>query len=85
MNSGNFDAPPDNLQYAKGAWNLQLMTGLGLTANSDIVSLYLEPQLGLKVKQEGSTDKKAKELYSLAYDVYAEIYITPLKNLEWYF
>ena len=60
MNSGNFDTPPDNLQYAKSAWNLQLMTGLGLTANSDIVSLYLEPQLGLKVKQEGSTDKKLK-------------------------
>ena len=30
-----------------GCYNLTLMTGLGLTANSDIVSLYLEPQLGL--------------------------------------
>ena len=67
-------------------WDLTLMPALGLTANSDIVSLYLEPSLGLSVKQNGSdTDKNAKELYSLGYGVYGEIYITPIKNLEWYF
>ena len=70
----------------KSAWDLQLVAGLGLTANSDIVSLYLEPTLGLKVNQYGSaTDKNVKEVYGLGYGVYAEIYITPLKNLEWYF
>ena len=63
-------------------WDLTLMPDLGLT----IVSLYLEPSLGLSVKQNGSaTDKNVKEAYGLGYDVYAEIYITPLKNLEWYF
>ena len=62
------------------------MLGLGLTANSDIVSLYLDPELGMKVVQSGSvTDKNVKETYGLGWDVYAEIYITPLKNLEWYF
>ena len=67
-------------------WDLVLMPALGLTANSDIVSLYLEPSLGLKIEQNGSdTDNKAKELYGLAWGTYAEIYITPLKNLEWYF
>ena len=76
---------PDNLYLTKGTWELNLVAGLGLTANSDIVSLYLEPTLGLKVTQEGSADKNAKELYGLGYGVYAEIYITPLKNLEWYF
>ncbi len=91
MNSPNIDsstgyfAVPTTLQLAKSAWNLNLVAGLGLTANSDIVSLYLEPSLGLKVNQAGSTDKNAKETYGLGYDVYAEIYITPLKNLEWYF
>ncbi|WP_374110008.1 hypothetical protein [uncultured Brachyspira sp.] len=25
------------------------------------------------------------ETYGFAYNVYAEIYITPIKNLEWYF
>ena len=72
--------------WEKSAWDLQLMTGLGLTANSDIVSLYLEPELGLQVVQSGSaTDKNVKEVYGLGWDVYAEIYITPIKNLEWYF
>ena len=75
----------ENSVYAKSAWDLVLMPDLGLTANSDIVSLYLEPSLGLKVTQEASYDKNAKETYGLGYDVYAEIYITPLKNLEWYF
>ena len=73
-------------RWEQSAWDLQLMLGLGLTANSDIVSLYLEPELGLKVDQAGSaTDKNVKETYGLGYNVYAEIYITPLKNLEWYF
>ena len=71
--------------FEKNAWILNLVAGLGLSANSDIVSLYLEPSLGLKVNQAGSADKNAKETYGLGYDVYAEIYITPLKNLEWYF
>ena len=83
MNANNYTV--SNLQLAKGAWDLNLVAGLGLTANSDIVSLYLEPTLGLKVTQEGSIDKNAKEIYDLGYGVYAEIYITPLKNLEWYF
>ena len=83
MNANNYTV--SNLQLAKSAWNLNLVAGLGLTANSDIVSLYLEPSLGLKVNQAGSIDKNAKETYDLGYGVYAEIYITPLKNLEWYF
>ena len=90
MNSGSIGSGgnytvPTNLYLTKGAWDLNLVAGLGLTANSDIVSLYLEPTLGLKVTQEGSIDKNAKEIYDLGYGVYAEIYITPLKNLEWYF
>ena len=65
---------------------MKLTPALGLTANSDIVSLYVEPSLGLQITQPGSaTDNKVKELYSLAWGAYAEIYITPLKNLEWYF
>lgn len=61
---------------------------MGLTANSDIVSLYLEPQLVLKVNFDYAPAEAIKvttESYSLVYNVYAEIYITPIKNLEWYF
>ena len=72
--------------WKKGAWDLKLTPALGITANSDIVSLYVEPSLGLKITQPGSaTDDKVKEIYSLYWGAYAEIYITPLKNLEWYF
>ena len=72
--------------WKKSAWDLTLAPTLGITANSDIVSLYVEPSLGLKITQPGSaTDNKVKELYSLYWGAYAEIYITPIKNLEWYF
>ena len=71
--------------WGQNAWDLQLMTGLGLTANSDIVSLYLEPELGLQIVQAGHISEKVKEVYGLGWNVYAEIYITPIKNLEWYF
>ena len=72
--------------WKKGAWDLKLTPALGITANSDIVSLYVEPSLGLQITQSGSaTDSKVKELYSLYWGAYAEIYITPIKNLEWYF
>ena len=71
--------------WEQNAWDLTLAPALGLTANSDIVSLYFEPSLGLKITQEGSDVEKIKENYALVYDVYAEIYITPIRNLEWYF
>ena len=72
--------------WAKGAWDLKIIPALGITANSDIVSLYVEPSLGLQITQPGSaTDNKVKETYGLAWGTYAEIYITPIKNLEWYF
>ena len=82
--------------YGGSIYDLQLMLGLGLTTNSDIVSLYLEPQLGLAVSSDiplaaGSIPGAptpavvASESYGLGYNVYAEIYITPIKNLEWYF
>ena len=75
-----------NAAWKKGAWDLKLTPALGITANSDIVSLYVEPSLGLKITQQGSaTDEKVKETYGLAWGAYAEIYITPIKNLEWYF
>ena len=83
-----------NGSYGGSVYDLQLMLGLGLTANSDIVSFYFEPQLGLRVDSGVplalNTDPLAPaivaiESYGLGYNVYAEIYITPIKNLEWYF
>ena len=69
--------------FDKTAWQLQLMPALGLSASSDIVSLYLEPSLGLDIT--GSQYNNQKDTYSLAWNVYGEISVTPIQNLEWYF
>lgn len=69
--------------FDKTAWQLTLMPALGLNASSDIVSLYLEPSLGLEIK--GSQYNNQKDTYSLAWNVYGEISITPTPHLEWYF
>ena len=72
-----------NAVWEKSAWNLQLMPSLGLSASSDIVSLYLEPSLGLEIT--GAQLNGEKDTYSLAWNVYGEISVTPIQNLEWYF
>lgn len=69
--------------FDKNAWKLTLMPALGLSASSDIVSLYLEPSLGLDIA--GALNNGDKDTYSLAWNVYGEISITPIQNLEWYF
>ena len=73
----------DVLKNDKNPYTLNIIPALGISANSDIVSLYLEPSLGLKII--GSASKNVKEAYDLGYGVYGEIYITPVKNVEWYF
>ena len=67
----------------KEAYSLLIRPSLGLTANSDIVSLYLEPYLGYLITEDGYNNTKLQ--HNLDYGVYGEIYITPIKNLEWYF
>lgn len=69
--------------FDKTAWQLTLMPALGLSASSDIVSLYLEPSLGLEIT--GAQLNGEKDTYSLAWNVYGEISLTPIQNLEWYF
>ena len=69
--------------FDKNAWKLTLMPALGLSASSDIVSLYLEPSLGLDIA--GALNNGDKDTYSLAWNVYGEISLTPIQNLEWYF
>ena len=72
-------------QYNKTSYyDLTIAPALGLSANFDIVSLYLEPSLGFKVTGGGAAEN-VKDKANLGWGAYAEIYITPLKNLEWYF
>ena len=61
---------------------------LGITANSDIVSLYVEPSLGYQAQYDGKykfVNYDSKVEHNLAWGAYAELYITPVKDLEWYF
>ena len=61
---------------------------LGITANSDIVSLYAEPSLGYQAQYDGkfkNVNDDSKVEHNLAWGAYAELYITPVKDLEWYF
>ena len=86
------DAIPNNMKqsdvYEKNAYRVAASAVLGITANSDIVTLYVEPSLGYQAKYAGKTkgalvDPKVQ--HSLAWGAYTELYIRPVQDLEWYF
>ena len=68
--------------YGKQYYKLSIKPTLGLSASSDIVTLFLEPSLGLAV--EGGKLSSDKDTLSLDYGVYSEITLSPLKNLNLY-
>ncbi|MCZ9839042.1 variable surface family protein [Brachyspira hyodysenteriae] len=75
-------------KWEKNPYNVTAAAVLGLTANSDIVSLYVEPSLGYNAVYEGKfkTDSEDyKVQHNLYWGAYTELYITPVKDLEWYF
>uniref|UniRef100_UPI003F4BBFCA cell surface protein n=1 Tax=Brachyspira catarrhinii TaxID=2528966 RepID=UPI003F4BBFCA len=73
--------------YEKNPYIVAVNAVLGITANSDIVSLYVEPSLGYQATymghEKGLADNKVH--HNLAWGAYTELYITPVKDLEWYF
>ena len=75
--------------YAVRPYKIAIKPVLSLAASSDIVSLYFEPSLGYEY-----TYKKFKSIYNggaevvshkLTWGAYAEMYVTPVEDLEWYF
>ena len=58
---------------------------LSLAANSDIVSLYFEPSLGYAVASSKRKDQGQVTTHALNWGAYAEMYVTPVQDLEWYF
>lgn len=79
--SDNYDVSP---------YKFAIRPVLSLAANSDFVSLYFEPSLGYtlsgsKTKARESVASVETMKHALAWGAYAEIYITPVKDLEWYF
>ena len=64
-----------------GAYNFIIAPTLGLGANSDIVSVWFEPAIGYSVS--GAKERELR--HQLYWGAYAELYLTPVKDLEWYF
>ena len=79
---GAFDGPYSSGSAGDtGAYDFTIAPVLGLGANSDIVSVWFEPSLGYSV----SGAKNSALTHKLAWGAYAELYITPVEDLEWYF
>ena len=80
--SGLFDDPYSSGSAGDtGAYDFTIAPVLGLGANSDIVSVWFEPSLGYSV----SGAKNSALTHKLAWGAYAELYLTPVEDLEWYF
>ncbi|MBW5378662.1 cell surface protein [Brachyspira pilosicoli] len=76
--------------YEHNPWKLEVLPTLGMSANSDIVSLYLEAGLGYRAMDTGYKFNSADAantgiLHDMRWNAYAEIYINPVKDLQWYF
>ena len=79
---GAFDGPYSSGSAGDtGAYDFTIAPVLGLGANSDIVSVWFEPSLGYSV----SGAKNSALTHKLAWGAYAELYLTPVEDLEWYF
>ena len=93
----SFHQSADNYkqEWEKSPYDVTAAAVLGITANSDIVSLYVEPSLGYTANYAGQTkttiDGKAtketdvKVSHQLYWGAYTELYIRPVQDLEWYF
>ena len=66
-------------------YQFYITPSLGITANSDIVSLYVEPSLGYTVSGSTLKGQKGTTTHKLAWGAYTELYIRPVQDLEWYF
>ena len=64
-------------------YKLSILPTLELEASSDIVTLHLEPGLGYTIIDSGF--KGEGLTHALTWSAYTELYITPVKDLEWYF
>ena len=74
--------------YDISPYRVAVQAVLGITANSDIVSLYVEPSLGYQAQYDGkfkNVNDDSKVNHNLAWGAYTELYIRPVQDLEWYF
>ena len=73
----------DIVKYDYNMYDITITPVLSLAANSDIVSLYFEPSIGYKIAGTGYKNQLVE--YYLVWGAYAEMYVHPVQDLEWYF
>ena len=88
--ASTFSIPTGVKQYDVSPYKFAIKPVLSLAANSDYVSLYFEPSLGYalagsKTKASEGVASVETMTHALNWGAYAELYITPVKDLEWYF
>ncbi|MBW5379685.1 cell surface protein, partial [Brachyspira hampsonii] len=71
--------------YDVSPFYLSIKPVLSLAASSDVVSVYFEPAIGYAVTSEKRKDVAQQTSHALTWAAYGELYITPVKDLEWYF
>ena len=71
--------------YDVSPYKFAIKPVLSLAANSDYVSLYFEPSLGYALTGKKGKGFKEEMSHALTWGAYAELYVTPVKDLEWYF
>ncbi|KLI19779.1 cell surface protein, partial [Brachyspira hyodysenteriae] len=81
-----------DFKWDSNPYDVKAQAVLGITANSDVVSLYVEPSLGYQATYLGKNISEnpylnidSKVQHSLAWGAYAELYVRPVQDLEWYF
>lgn len=88
---GSYEVFSDSIVIAMNSVNLleretyklSILPTLALEASTDIVTLHMEPGLGYSIIDNGL--KGSELIHALAWSAYTELYITPVKDLEWYF
>ena len=79
---------PQGLFAISGIYRVGLALPLGLRATTDLISLYLEPSLSLTLISGKSISlmnmNKKGPFFTCGYVVYAELFITPIPDLELY-
>ena len=93
VRAGDYTAPVINSGTSKQEWEktpykVTAAAVLGITANSDVVSLYVEPSLGYTASAGGKEKGAVTDptvTHKLYWGAYTELYIRPVQDLEWYF
>ncbi|WP_297208372.1 cell surface protein [uncultured Brachyspira sp.] len=71
--------------YSVKPYTIKIKPVLSLAASSDIVSLYFEPSLGYAMTSYKVRGVAETTTHALNWGAYAEMYVTPVQDLEWYF